>query len=305
MKRGSQIFSSIKRAPFLFIAPFFIIYFAFNIFPLAFSFIISLTSWNGVGAMNFMGLENYKRLFTEDSLFWQSLWNTVRIILLVTPVQVLLGLVLAVLLKDFFKGRARSVLQFVNFAPYITTPVAVGILFSILFDARKGTINQILMMTGLIDSEIEFLTRPASALMVLCILLTWKYFGYLMVMFMAGLSTIPESEYEAARIDGGNGIQIFFYVTIPRLKNTFVFVFTTGIIGSLQLFAEPYLLFQQNKQPYGGPGRAAHTLVMYLYDTAFRRFELGYGAAISFGIFFITLVISVVTINNLLGGERE
>lgn len=305
MKSGYKGFSSVRRAPYLFIAPFFIVYFAFNVFPLLFSFVISLTKWTGVGDMTILGFGNYKRLFTDDPLFWQSMWNTVRIIIIVTPVQILAGLLMAVLLKDFFRGRVRSALQFVNFSPFITTPVAVGILFSILFDARKGTINQILMMLGLIEKEIDFLTKPFFAIMVLCILLHWKYFGYLMVMFMAGLSTIPETEYEAAKIDGASWLQSFLYITIPRLKNTFTFILTTGLIGSFQLFAEPVLLFQQNKQPYGGPGKVAHTLVMYLYDTAFRRFDLGYGAAMSFGIFLVVLVLSVSSVNNLLGGEKE
>jgi len=296
---------SVKYAPYFFILPFFAVFFAFNLFPLLYTLVISFTNFSGFGPMEFVGFENYIRFITSDPLFWRTLWNTFIIVIIALPLQVIFALIMAVLLKDFFKGRTRGALQFLNFSPFLTTAMAVAILFAILFDTRMGTINGILGVLGVSQNEIPWLTSPTQALAVLTILLVWRFFGYLMVLIMAGLSTISETEYEAAKIDGASWLQSFCYITIPGLKSTFAFIITTSVIAGMQLFGEPFMLFEHVNQPFGGPQRVALTSIMYLYDTAFRRFNLGYGAALTYGIFIIIFILSIVPIVKTFGGEKE
>jgi len=122
---------------------------------------------------------------------------------------------------------------------------------------------------------------------------------------MAGLSTIPETEYEAAKIDGASWLQSFIYITLPGLKSTFAFILTTSAISGMQLFGEPYMIFSYVNMPYGGPGRVALTSVMYLYETAFQRFDLGYGAALSYGLFFVIFFFSIIPIKRAFGGDKN
>lgn len=285
--------------PYLFVLPFFLIFFAFNLFPIVYSFAISLTKWDGVNASSFVGLDNYIRLFTADPNFYKSIWNTVVIIALAIPLQIAFGLFLAVLLKDFFK-KSRGFFQFINYTPNITTPVAVGLVFAILFDTRIGTVNQMLLSLGITGDYIDWLGQPVSAVAVVTILLVWKYFGYVMVMFLAGLSGISDDLYEAAGIDGAGWWKKFTHITIPMLKNTFVFLITTSVISGLQLFAEPQLLLSRSGATLGGPGKSCLTAIWYMYDTAFKRFDFGYGAAIAYGLFIMILLVSSGSIRNIL-----
>lgn len=292
-----------KAYPYLFILPFFLIFIAFNLFPILYSFAISLTKWDGVNPSVFVGLENYIRLFTADPLFYQSILNTVILIAVAIPLQLAMGLLMAVLLKDFF-SKSRGFFQFVNYTPNITTPVAVGLVFAILFDTRIGTVNRILMALGITGDYIDWLGQPVPAMVVVILLLVWKYFGYIMVMFLAGLSGIPDELYEAASIDGAGWWKRFTHITIPMLKNTFVFLVTTSLISGLQLFAEPQLLFSRGGGGVvGGPGRSCLTVIWHMYDTAFKRFEFGYGAAIAYGLFLIILVLSSGSIKNIVKEE--
>lgn len=283
-----------KAYPYLFIAPFFLIFIGFSLFPMLYTFYISFMKWDGINDMTFVGFTNYVRLFTSDPMFYQSIWNTLLVIVIAIPLQLLFGLVLAVLLKDFF-NRGRGLFQFLNYTPNITTPVAVGIVFALLFDSRVGAVNQVLTSLGIISENINWLSEPGTARAVTIILLVWKYFGYMMVMFLAGLSAIPESLYEAAKIDGAGYFQTFIRITVPMLKNTFVFLTTTSIISGLQLFTEPKLLFH----PDESPGRSVMTALIYMYDTAFKRFDFGYGAAISYGLFVLILLLSLGRIRRI------
>ena len=296
---------SLKLAPYLFIFPFFFMFIVFNLFPLLYTFIISFARWDGINELEFVGLANYIRLFTQDPFFWRTLWNTVFIIIIAIPIQILLGLSLAVLLKDFFRGRIRSAIQFLNFSPFLTSAVAVAVLFAILFDTRGGTINNILMALGLLQTEIPWLTSSTYAIITLVILLVWRFFGYLMVLLLAGLSTIPDTHYEAAKIDGASWFQSFRHITMPGLKGTFVFIVITSAISGMQLFGEPMMLFGHVNLPLGGPDRVALTSVMYLFDTAFQRFNLGYGAALSYGLFVIIFILSIGPIKKAFGGDDE
>ncbi|MDR0759463.1 MAG: sugar ABC transporter permease [Treponema sp.] len=284
-----------KYTPFLFIAPFFILYFIFQFFPMLFSFFISFTKWSGAGLPEFVGLKNYTRLLT-DRLFFKSVTNTLLLMVISIPVQMFTGLLLSILLKDF-TSRSRSVFQLLNFLPYLAAPVALGFLFQLLFDWKTGTVNIALMQLGLVKDPYYWLGNVLGARFVVIFLGFWRYYGYMMVFFLTGLSTVPEELYEAAIIDGANWIQRHIKITLPMLRSIMTFVVTTSIIGSWKIFDEPRILFTASgaRGPTGGPERSLLTIVLNFYDTAFQRFEFGYGTAIAFALFVIIFVFSGVS----------
>lgn len=240
--------------------------------------------------MVFVGLANYIRIFTNDSLFYESLYNTILIIVITIPVEIILGLLLAVFLKDFFR-KSRNALQLINFLPYITTPVAIGIIFQILFDWKNGSVNAVLSMMGI--DTVYWLGVPWAARLVVIIMMSWTAYGYKMVLFLSGLSTIPEELYESAKIDGARWWDSFIHITIPMLRPIMLFVVITSIINGFRLFDEPQLLFQSASQPIGGPDHAVLTVVMRYYDVAFHNFEFGYGSAIAYSLFIVISIFSI------------
>lgn len=293
-----------KKAPYAMIAPYFLLYLAFGFFPILFSLGVSFTQWDGIGQAQFIGLKNYVRVFTKDKYFYKSLWNTLLLLAVSTPIQIALGLLTATFLKDFFR-KTRNGLQLINFLPYITTPVAVGIIFQQMFDWKSGVINAFLGLFGI--EPVYWLGHGWTSRVVVIIMIIWKNYGYMMIMFLSGLSTISEELYEAAKIDGASWWQRFRKITIPLLKPIFIFVIITSVINGFKLFDEPQLLFNSVSQPIGGPDRAVMTVVMRYYETAFRNFEFGYGSALAYCLFLVIAAASLILFRviNGKGGKGE
>lgn len=300
MKKESDVMPR-KKIPYLMILPYFLLYIAFGLFPILFSLGVSFTSWDGIGDVIFIGLANYKRVFTQDKFFYKSLWNTIILLVISTPIQIILGLLMATFLKDFFK-RTRNGLQLINFLPYITTPVAVGIIFQLMFDWKSGIINALLNLFGV--ESIYWLGNAWPSRIVVILMIVWKNYDYMMIMFLSGLSSIPDELYEAARIDGAKWWGCFTKITIPLLRPIFVFVITTSVINGFKLFDEPQLLFSSASQPIGGPDRAVMTVVMRFYEASFRSFEFGYGSALAYCLFLVIAGASLVLFR-LVGGRKE
>jgi multiple sugar transport system permease protein/cellobiose transport system permease protein len=295
--------------PYLFLLPFFALYTAFFAYPTLYSFYISLTDWDGVAGINkmkFVGLANYIRLFTRDTLFYKSLFNTLLFMVLYIPVVIFGGLVLAVLLYKLKSNR--RLFQTLNVLPYITTPAAIGVIFAFMFDWSTGIINKILVASGLVQEGINWLGIGSTARFVVILMLIWKNFGYYLIIYLAGLSTIPEELTEAALVDGANERQIFFKITTPYLRPITQFLIITSITGGLQLFDEPMVLFGgSGGGPFliGGPDRSCLTGMIYFYDRAFKSTTfLGYGAAITYGIFIFIVLLSFIS-SRLLYREEE
>jgi cellobiose transport system permease protein len=296
---ANRAMKKMNKWPYLFILPFFIAYFVFQLFPIMYSFYISLTDWDGISQMRFIGFNNYVKLFTTDPFFLKSIGNTLVIIACYIPLGLIMGLLVAVVLFDeTFKGR--RFFQAANFLPYITTPVAVGILFNILFDWQTGIINKLLINAGLIGEGIDWLgghwfyTR-----FVIILVLIWQNFGYYMTLYLAGMSGISHDIYEAAIVDGSSKINTFFRITVPLLRPVTLFLVVTSIIGGLQLFDQPMLLLGGTTAGMqgiaGGPNRTALTAMWNFYDTAFgTSMRYGYGAAISYGLFMFIGVFSFI-----------
>jgi multiple sugar transport system permease protein/cellobiose transport system permease protein len=284
----------LRKWPFIFFAPFAISFLAFRLYPTIYSIIISLYNWDGFNPRKWVGLSNYIRIITNDINFRLALKNTFVIVIISMPITIIFGLCMASFLSSFKMGR--RLFETLNFLPYITTPVAIGLLFSFLFDWNSGYVNLAMKGFGLIDEHIFWLGEKTLAPVVVVIMIVWKNFGYYMVLYLAGISSISLELYEAAKIDGSNSLNTFFRITLPQLQPVTIFVVITGLIGGLQLFDEPVLLFRQTMGGLlGGPGKSVLTVNWYMYDTSFGSMsQWGYGSAISFVLFVIIAVFSMI-----------
>lgn len=285
--------------PAFFTLPFLVFYLVFNLFPLLYSLKISLFQWDGIGEQTFVGIKNYVNIFTKDPNFLKGLGNTIIIMLMAYPVAVCIGLLLA----NFLSGLKRNVriFQTINFLPYITTPVAIGLIFSFLFDWNSGVVNSVVKLLG--GPAVNWLGEAWTARLVIAFMIGWKYIGYYMALYLAGITSVPEEINEAAKIDGAGAVQTFLRITVPMLRSITVFIIMTSIIGGLQLFDEPNLLFPATL--FGGPDKSCLTMVAHFYDVSFMSTtRLGYGTAVAFSLFLIILVFSGVG-NRLLKKKEE
>jgi len=241
----------------------------------------ALADWH---AARWVGLRNYGRILHEP-LFWQALWNTLYFAVVGGPLTVAASLGAALLvnargLKG--KGMARTVF----FAPFVTTLVAVAIVWRYLYHPRYGLLNSLLAHVGV--SPIDWLGDPHWAMPAIILMATWKNFGYNMLICIAGLQSIPRDLYEAAELDGATVWQRFRHITIPMLGPTLFFVAIVTMIGYLQLFTEPYVMTR------GGPLRATTSLVLYMYEEGFRWWRLGNAAAIAFLLFILIVAFTAL-----------
>ena len=243
-------------------------------------------------------------LFTKDNLFFKSVGNTFLIMSVPLPVLVIGGTMLASLINSKFV-RGKRLFQTINFLPYLTAPVAVGILFGLMFDQQNGVVNEALKSMGLLNEGLYWLKDGYLARIVVMIMCTWKYMGYYMVLLLAGITSISSDIYEAARIDGAGMVTTFFRITLPLMKNTLTFVIIQGMIGSLQLVEDPMTLLTGwisggQSAVAGGPDRSSLTMMWYMYDTGFgTNMNYGYAASIAYATFIIIAIFAFI-INMLL-----
>ncbi|MDR1419287.1 MAG: sugar ABC transporter permease [Treponema sp.] len=286
--------------PYLFLVPFFVIYLAFNFYPLIYSFIISLNKWDGFTKPAFIGFKNYVDIFTRDPYFLKSIKNTLIFMAFDIPLCVGGGIVMAAILNSKYL-KAPDVFRWTTFLPYVTIPVAIGILFLLIFDWNMGLLNRILLSIGIIREGINFLGVPALARGVTISMIFWKYLGYHMIFFNAGILSISHELYEAADVDGASGFTKFFKITVPMLKPILEFLLVMNIIWGFQLFDEPKAMFSSwtssggSVASAGGPQRSILTAIWNLYDTSFgTQMQYGKGAAIAYGLFLFILVSSLI-----------
>jgi multiple sugar transport system permease protein len=269
-----------NRAGLLFAGPALAAIGVFFVLPVAAALGLSLTDFDiyavaDLGVLRFVGLANYTHLL-EDPSFWRALANTLYFAAVGGTLSVATSLGGALLLEAPL-ARARGLFRTIYFLPVVTTLVAVAIVWRFLYHPRIGLLNRALEMVGL--PAVDWLGDPAWAMPAIIGLTIWKNFGWNLVIFAAGLQAIPARLYEAARLDGATGWQQLRHVTLPMLLPTTSFVVLMTAIGSLQLFAEPYVMTQ------GGPGDATRSLVLLMYEQGFRWWSLGHAAAIAFVLF--------------------
>ena len=271
---------------YLFIAPFFIPFIIFWIWPLAHSFYLSLTNWSGFGDPKFIGAKNYIKLI-DDVSFHDALGNTILFTVIAVPIQIIFGLILARLLKEKMV-RLKPFFRVIFLTPFIISPIIVGTIFLFLLDSNFGVLNYFLISLGV--KPIPWLITPFWMRVSIIILSVWKWTGWTAVIFLAGMqNNSPELE-ESAKIDGASELQIFIWITIPMLSHLLLFTTVIGTIGGFQLFAEPLALSANQK----GPEDSAYTLVYAIWRNAFEFGQFGKAAAMGYVLFFITMAITFI-----------
>lgn len=278
--------------PYLFIAPFFVIFAAFGVYPLVFALQLSFTSWHGAGVPKPVGFGNYTYLLTSPE-WWHALLVSAILWVLIVPAQVVLSLVLAVLLSNV-RLRGRAIFRTAFIVPLVTPLVAMAQVWIMLFDSRYGTVNQLLGTVGLpqpawLDSD--GWSRPTLGMLVI-----WKSLGFAVIIMLAGLQSINQDLYEAAQIDGAGWGRQFWHITFPLMRRPIAFYTVLATLAVFQMFAEPYIITK------GGPDDATTNAGMYLYGFI-NNLDLGTGSAASFLLVLVVLFLSLVSMRLLRSRE--
>ena len=287
-----------NRAGWAFVAPALALIGVFFFVPVLAGLFLSFTDFDiyAIGrpdTARFMGLENYRQVLSNP-LFWQALGNTFLFVALGGPLSAFTSLAAALLVSGKrvrFPGLFRSIF----FMPVVTTLVAVAIVWRYLYHPQYGLLNWALGAVGI--HPVDWLGDPHWAMFAIILMAVWKNFGYNMLIFIAGLQSIPEDLYEAAHLDGAGGWAQFRHVTLPSLAPTFLFVGVMTMLGNFQLFAEPYVMTQ------GGPLKATTTVVLLMYEEGFRWWRMGTAASLAFVLFVIMFLGTLIQMR--LQGERR
>ena len=270
------------RAAFGFLAPSLVGVLAFLVVPVILVIILSLTQWNLLTPIKFVGFSNYVNIFKYDA-FGHSLLVTAYYVLLNIPIQTVVALGLALLLNNKLRGSAF--VRIIAVLPFLATPVAMSVVWTWFFDPTNGIVNELLAHVGITGPA--WLSDTATAMPIVAFANIWQYAGYNMLFFLAGLQGIPPTLYEAAALDGAGKIAQFRRVTLPLLRPAMLFVLVTGVIGSFQVFDTAYVLTD------GGPGNATTVANLNIYNTAFQGFRIGEASAMSVILFLVILIITV------------
>ncbi len=273
----------------VFLLPWAVVYAAFFIFPFIFSFVLGFLEYNPLRPddSHWIGADNFTRLF-RDPIFGEALRNTMLFVVGTVPVTTVASLALALLLSGRTPGRDFFKAAF--FLPSILSMVVIALLFK-LFYAPGGALNEVLSIVGL--GGHGWLTDPRTALPAIMVMDVWAAIGYYALIFFAAFASIPRDLYEAADLEGAGTWATFRYITFPMLKPVIGFVLVINTIRSFQVFVEVFVMTQ------GGPLGSTNTLVLYLYESAFRRLDYGYASVIAWAVFLLSGIFSIVAIRRL------
>lgn len=277
-----------RIAPYLFVLPFVAIFLAFSVYPLVFTARLSFTNWRGTGAAEWVGWDNYIYLLSNPG-FWGSLGNSALLWLLIVPIQLMVGVIVAVLLNSATL-KLRGTYRVAFIVPFVTPLVAVAQIWVVLFDQQYGAVNAVLGSVGL--PEIGWLTTSAWAKPTLALLFLWKTTGFIVIILLSGLQSIDSTIYEAADIDGASRVRQVWSITVPLLRRTLMFAVVLQTLAVFQMFAEPFVVTQ------GGPYNSTTTAGYYLYNHITRA-DLGTGAANSFLLVILVMALSLLFVRML------
>ncbi|MFI6290240.1 carbohydrate ABC transporter permease [Nonomuraea sp. NPDC050790] len=280
---ASAFRSPMRLAPYLFVLPAVALFAIFKLYPIAWSFWLSLFRTDGA-LQTFAGTANYERLL-GDPVFWTALRNTALIMVVQVPLMLAIAIALAVAFNSPLL-KLKAFLRLGFFLPMVTGLVAYGILFGVLLNPQGGLVNWFLGLFGV--PAIPWLTDTLWARIAVGLALTWHYTGYNAVIYLARLQALPQDHYDAASVDGAGAWRRFWHVTLPGLRPVLLLTVVMSTIGTLQLFDEPYVLTG------GGPDNATLTLGMYLYMNGFRYFDFGYASAIAYALAVIIAILGIV-----------
>lgn len=266
-----------------FLLPNFIGFLVFIGIPILTSLGLSFTKWDLLSTPEFIGFDNYKGII-EDTEFWSALKNTLLFIIAYLPTVLIIALGIAMLLNKNMKGRAFF--RAAYFIPVVSSWVAVSLIWKWLFNPAYGLVNYFLSWFGFVGPD--WLQDPQWAMIAIVLTSVWKDTGFVMVLFLAGLQNISETYYEAAEIDGASPIKKFLHITIPLLTPTTFFILIISLINSFQVFDQVMIMTE------GGPAGSTTVLVQKIYNHAFRYFEMGYASAVSWVLFFIIFIVTLI-----------
>lgn len=272
-----------KLIPYLLVSPYIIHFMIFVVFPVSFSIVLTFNKWNIIAPMEFIGLDNYFRLF-QDKLFWKSILNTLIFLVIHIPLQIIVALFLAEVLNQ--KLKLRGFFRAAFFLPVVVSGVVVTMLWQQLYGFDSGVINQLLVSVGL--PKIGWLTDPNIAMPSIAVMATWKNVGLYIVLFLVGLQTVPVQYYEAADLEGATHWQKFWHITFPMINPTIFMVVILSTIGGFSLFIEPYIMTG------GGPLNSTISAMLYIYKQGFFYYHMGYASTL--GVFFAIIILTVVII---------
>ena len=279
--------------PYLFIIPAAIVVSTFVLYPALKAIYLSFTNFNMISEAGFVGFANYINVW-RDPFFWAALKNTLLYMLIVVPVLVIAPIFLAALVNKQIPGIA--LFRAAIYLPVITSLVISGLIWKWVYE-EKGILNFFLIATGITDTPVAFLTDPANALFSVMAVTIWSGMGYYMVIYLAGLQSIPRHLYEVAEVEGVSKFKQMLYITIPLLRPSVAVVTVMSSIAAMKVFEEVYIMTQ------GGPMDSTKTLVYAIYESAFTEFEMGYASAIGVILFLLTLIFSLINLKFL--GEKK
>lgn len=269
-----------------FLAPYLLIFAAFWVWPIIYSFWLSFL-FTRRQPWTFNPNTTWGRL-VEDPAFWNALQNTLIILVVQVPIMIALATVLAVLLNSALL-KARGLMRFAFFAPVVVGEVAYAAVFRLIFSEDLGFVNKALAAIGL--PEVAWFSSPTAAMALIIMAVTWRWAGYNAIIILSGLQSIPDDVYEAATLDRVSPLRQFFFITLPLLRPVILFCVVLSVIGTMQLFAEPFLITNE-----GGPGGATETLGLFLYRQGFQVLNFGYASAVAYTIAALAVLISLLNL---------
>lgn len=275
------------------VAPFFVLFAAFGLYPTLYSLVLAFQSWNGLGTPKWVGFQNFVRL-AQDETFLLSIRNTFVIFTLSTFPMLIFAIAIAAMLHSAV--RFSTIYRIAYFVPNITSVVAMAVLFGSIFGDNFGLMNAALNAVGL--SSVPWMSTPFGIQLTVSILITYQWTGYNAIIFLAGMQSIGGEVYEAAKLDGAGAIRSFLHITLPLLRPTILFVLVVSTITGLQSFTEAQVLTgsaSTTNPNSGGAGQGGLTMVLYFYQQAFSYNRFGYGAAIAWGVFLIVGIFSIIS----------
>lgn len=280
----------VKASPYLYVSPFFLLFGAIGLFPLIYTFVVSLREWDLLkGPGEWVGFDNFAAVLS-DRFFWNSIGNTISIFFLSAVPQLIAALLIAAILDQNLK--AKTFWRMSVLLPYVVTPVAVTLIFSSMFNEADGLANNLANLIGIPD--IQWKHDVLASHVAIATMVNWRWTGYNALILLAAMQAVPRDLHESAAIDGAGAARRFLSITIPSIRPTLIFVIITATIGGLQIFAEPRLFDVSNAGGIGGSNRQFQTTVLYLWEMAFFRRDFGEAAAIAWLLFLLIVAFGLL-----------
>jgi len=271
-----------------FLSPALFFYLLYFIIPVPMSFFYSLFKWNGLTPnMEFIGLKNWNFLF-QDSIFWKSVINNFVLVIMSILIQIPMGILLGTLVSS--KLKSAKIFKLLYFIPMTLSAVAIGLIWIFIYEPNFGVINTFLNNVGLSNLACGWLGDTKTALGAVIATICWQYIPFYMIIFSAAISSIPKELHEAAYIDGANGIQTFFKITIPLITNTIIMACILALTGSLKYFGLIYVMTE------GGPSHSTELMAVYMYKQSFTNFRMGYGSTVASFMFILSIGLTILTL---------